>query len=188
MGTDGFPTSRRDGDERDVNDAVGDLDPVPERHETEAERLDRNWVELLQELRVTQTGIQLLAGFLLTLPFQARFQDLDPVLEWVFLTAVVLATLSSGLIVAPAVAHRVLFRLHAKDQLVIAGDALAKMGLACLGLTIVSVVTLIFGVVRGLTSGIVAGVCCLLVFALLWLGLPAHMARRPHSSVYERLP
>ena len=63
-------------------------EPSPtERNETPAERLDRNWSELLQELRVTQTGIQILTGFLLILPFQARFLDLDPALVAVFLVS-----------------------------------------------------------------------------------------------------
>ena len=71
-----------------VTEDDGVLEPAGERDEKPAERLDRNWAELLQELRVTQTGIQLLSGFLLTLPFQPRFADLDPALVLVFLAAV----------------------------------------------------------------------------------------------------
>ena len=103
--------------------------PSGERDESPAERLDRNWSELLQELRVTQTGIQILSGFLLTLPFQSRFDDLSPWLVAIFLTAVVLGTLTTGVIVAPVTAHRLLFRRHAKDVLVMAGDRMAKAGL-----------------------------------------------------------
>ena len=72
-----------------------------ERDETATQRADRNWDELLQELRVTQTGIQILSGFLLTLPFQQRFTALSEPLRILFLVAVALATTSTGLVVAP---------------------------------------------------------------------------------------
>ncbi len=148
----------------------------PERDESPAERLDRNWSELLQELRVTQTGIQILSGFLLTLPFQARFAELEPALLGIFLAAVVLGTLTTGLIVAPVTAHRLLFRRHAKDVLVLAGDRLAKAGLGLLALTVVMVVTLVFGFVLDLASGVVAGAVALGVFAVLWLAVPLRLA------------
>lgn len=153
-----------------------DLPDEPERRESPAERLDRNWSELLQELRVTQTGIQILSGFLLTLPFQSRFAELEPALLAVFLAAVVLATLTTGLIVAPVTAHRLLFRRHAKDVLVLAGDRLAKTGLVMLGLTVVMVVTVVFGFVLDLTAGLVAGGIALGVFLVLWLVLPLRLA------------
>lgn len=153
----------------------------PKRNETPAERSDRNWSELIQELRVTQTGIQILSGFLLTLPFQARFAELDPVLVWIFLAAVLFGTLSTALVVAPASAHRLLFRRHAKVWLVNFGDRLAKAGLACLALTVVLVVTLVVGFVVNVTAALAAGGTSLVVFALLWL-LPAMLSRRAHPG------
>src|SRR5215213_2429038 len=82
--------------------------------ETERERINRNWDELLQELRVTQTGVQILTGFLLTLPFQQRFEDLDDYQRDLFLVLVLLAVLTTALIVAPVSLHRILFRKHLK--------------------------------------------------------------------------
>src|SRR3712207_4786869 len=79
------------------------------RHETPAERSDRNWNGLLQELRVTQTGVQILTGFLLTLPFQERFEDLDGYQRTLYLVLVLLAILTTGLITAPVSLHRILF-------------------------------------------------------------------------------
>ena len=151
-------------------------DPDPERDESPAERLDRNWSELLQELRVTQTGIQILSGFLLTLPFQSRFAELEPALLGIFLAAVVLGTLTPGLIVAPVTAHRLLFRRHAKDVLVLAGNRLAKAGLGLLALTVVMVVALVFGFVLDLAAGLVAGGIALAVFVVLWLAVPLRLA------------
>ena len=168
-----------------MHDEDEPYDPASERNETPAERLDRNWSELLQELRVTQTGIQILSGFLLTLPFQARFTELDAVLKGVFLGAVAMGTLSTALVVAPVTAHRLLFRQHAKDILVDSGTLLAKAGLICLALTVVLVVTLIVGLVLDLSTGLVAGGACLVVFGVLWLGLPLWLGHRPERGAYR---
>ena len=121
----------------------------PHRNETAAERMDRNWNELLQELRVTQTGVQILSGFLLTLPFQQRFATLDDLQRTIFLVAVSLSTVATALLVSPVSSHRLLFRRGAKDTLVTTGDRLAKAGLVALGLTVTTVVLLIFNVVLG---------------------------------------
>ena len=157
-----------------------------QRHETPTERADRNWDELLQELRVTQTGIQILSGFLLTLPFQQRFTMLDGPLRALFLVAVVLATLSTGLVVAPVASHRLLFRKHEKIALVDTSDRLAKVGLTCLGLTVVVVLALVFGFVLGDTAGLVAGGAALVVFVALWLVLPLVVLRRARAEAGQR--
>jgi hypothetical protein len=157
-----------------------------QRHETPTERADRNWDELLQELRVTQTGIQILSGFLLTLPFQQRFTMLDGPLRAWFLVAVVLATLSTGLVVAPVASHRLLFRKHEKIALVDTSDRLAKVGLTCLGLTVVVVLALVFGFVLGDTAGLVAGGAALVVFVALWLVLPLVVLRRVRPEAGQR--
>ena len=81
-----------------------------DRDETEAQRLDRNWSGLLQELRVAQTGVQLLTGFLLTLPFQQRFTQLDGVMRTVYLVTVACSIGATVLLVAPVSMHRLLFR------------------------------------------------------------------------------
>lgn len=140
---------------------------------------------MLQELRVTQTGIQLLSGFLLILPFQSRFAEIDPVLVGVFLAAVLLAALATGLVLAPVTAHRLLFRRHDKDLLVNLGTIMAKAGLVCLALTTGLVATLVVGVVIGLTAGIVTGVASLTVFFLLWLVLPLALVRRRQRRPYS---
>jgi Family of unknown function (DUF6328) len=90
----------------DSKDAV----PGDGRDETETERLDRNWSELLQELRVTQTGTQIITGFLLTLAFKQRFTDLDQFQIDVYLVLVVIAAFTTALGLAPVSLHRSLFR------------------------------------------------------------------------------
>ena len=86
------------------------------RDETPAERADRNWNEVLQELRVMQTGTQILTGFLLALAFQPAFADLSEVSATFYLTLVVLSALSSIVALAPVALHRILFRRRAKPS------------------------------------------------------------------------
>jgi hypothetical protein len=142
------------------------------RDETPAERYDRNWIELLQELRVAQTGVQILAGFLLTLPFTQRFRAIGEGYRVLFLVAFGFAILSVGLLIAPVAMHRILFGRHEKDVLVKAAALTAKLGMAALAATLVSVVVLIFGVVLGTLAGLVAGGAVLLFFIVVWLVLP----------------
>lgn len=144
----------------------------PGRDESERERVDRNWAELLQELRVTQTGVQLLAGFLLTLPFQTRFADLSSTQEYVYLGIVVLAVTATGLLVAPVSFHRAVFRRDEKEWLVLAAHWSARSGLVLMSLAVAGVVWLTFSVVVGETPAHVAGGLMAAFLAGLWFVLP----------------
>ena len=88
------------------------------RNETPQERLDRLWDDQLQELRVMQTGVQLLAGFLLTLPFQPTFGDLDAVQRGIFLGLVMTAALTTLSVITAVSVHRRLTGQHVKDRVV----------------------------------------------------------------------
>jgi hypothetical protein len=143
-----------------------------DRDETPTERLDRNWNDLLQELRVAQTGVQILTGLLLTLPFQPRFVQLPGYLHGVYLVTVALSVGATGLLIAPVSLHRALFRQHARGKLVAAGHSLAVAGLALLGLAVTGVVFLIFSTVLGATGGAVAAACAFVLLAALWGVLP----------------
>lgn len=154
-----------------------DADPTDGRRETVDERMDRNWNELLQELRVAQTGVQILTGFLLTVPFQSRFTELDGYQRSVYLVLVVLAITATALIVAPMSLHRVLFRRHRKESLVAHADRLAQAGLAALALVLGGSALLLFDIVLGRAAGVVAGATVLLVLAVLWVVVPVRLAR-----------
>lgn len=149
-----------------------------ERDETPTERLDRNWGDLLQELRVAQTGVQLLTGLLFTAAFQQRFTELAQYQRIVYLATVALSTVATAALIAPVALHRALFRMHARRSLVAAGAVLAQAGLALLGAAVTGVVTLIFSVVAGRDAGIAAGALTLAVFVLLWLVFPLVQRRR----------
>lgn len=105
------------------------------RNETEAERLDRNWGSLLQELRVVQTGVQLLTGLLLTLPFHDGFDDIDESMRIVYLVTVACSVVSTALLIAPVGMHRMLFRQRKLNLLVPAAHRCAYAGLLLLGAT-----------------------------------------------------
>lgn len=145
------------------------------RHETEAERLDRNWSSLLQELRVVQTGVQLLTGLLLTLPFQERFSMLDEQMRILYLVTVACSAAATALLVAPVGMHRILFRRHRLNLLVSAAHRCAFIGLVLLGLAMTGVTELIFDTVAGREAGVIAGVIALLTFVGIWLLLPFAM-------------
>ncbi|HZK04615.1 MAG TPA: DUF6328 family protein [Actinomycetaceae bacterium] len=161
---------------------------TPDRREDPGERLDRQWNELLQELRVVQTGVQLLAGFLLILPFQDRFEDLTDNLRLLYLIAVAAGSLAVFFVLAPVVMHRVLFQSHRKDVLVRMGDRLAQAGLGLVAVTVIGVAALTFGVVLGEIAAIVAGTVAAIVCVGLWWGLAHWLARRPASSSYHPGP
>jgi hypothetical protein len=142
------------------------------RDETPMQRLDRNWADLLQELRVVQTGVQLLTGFLLTLPFQARFAQLSGYEQATYLITVALAVAATGFLIAPVSLHRTLFRRHARELMVTVSHRLALVGLTLLGAAIVGVVLLIFAVVAGTATGVVAAVAAFVLLVSLWVVLP----------------
>jgi hypothetical protein len=158
------------------------------RNETETERLDRNWNNLLQELRVVQTGVQLLTGLLLTLPFQQRFSILDQDMRTVYLATVGCSVASTVLLVAPVGMHRVLFRRHRLDRLVAAAHQCAYGGLILLGAALAGVTVIIFDAVSGRTAAIVAGVVAVLAFGMFWLAMPLVMriGTKRHQGVSTR--
>ena len=145
-----------------------DVDPLDGRDETEMERLDRNWNEILQELRVIQTGTQILTGFLLTLAFQQRFTDLDQFQVDVYLGLVIVAAAATVLGLAPVSLHRTLFRRKAKAAIVALADRILKVTLVVVALTLSGTILLIFDVVVSRPAGIIEGVIALVVAFATW--------------------
>lgn len=148
------------------------------RNETREEQLDRNWAELLQELRVLQTGVQILAGFLLTLPFQQRFEDLDGFQVALYLVNVVIASLTTALILLPVSVHRRLFRQRLKEALVASADTITKIALAGVGMLSVGTAALVFDVTAGRTAGLIAGGGLLAVLLILLIYVPLRLNHR----------
>lgn len=142
------------------------------RHETPTERLDRNWDSLLQELRVTQTGTQIIGGFLLAVAFQSRFAELDAYQVTVYLILVCAAALTTALGLGPVSLHRVLFRRHAMAQIVKIGSILVRASLAGVAVVLTGTVLLVFDVVLSRAAGLIAGGAVLVITLLIWLIVP----------------
>ncbi|GLY19162.1 DUF6328 family protein [Kineosporia rhizophila] len=138
--------------------------------ETPAERADRNFVDLLQELRVTQTGVQILFAFLLTLPLQSRFEDLDRWERNVWVAALLLAAGATVCLIAPVAYHRALFGRRQKAQVVLVASRFAIGGLFFLALAICCAVDLVLDLVLGRSTALVItgglGVILLAAWAL----------------------
>jgi hypothetical protein len=150
------------------------------RNESEADRLDRNYGELLQELRVAETGVQILFAFMLSIAFQQRFQTLDDLQRTIYVITLLFCTLSIALLVAPVAFHRLVFRQGLKDELVKITNRLALAGTSFLLLAVLSGVLLIFDYVVGRGfAAVVTGVLAVL-FIGLWVALP--LSRRHGES------
>ncbi|WP_338890207.1 DUF6328 family protein [Rhodococcus sovatensis] len=150
------------------------------RGESPTQTLDRNWICLLQELRVVQTGVQLLTGFLLILPFQDTFDRLPVYARATYVSTLAAAVAATVLLVAPVAMHRLLFRRKALAQLVAAAHRSTGAGLTFLGLALTGVVVLISEVVMSGYAALVGGVVALTAFVMLWAIIPFRM--RPEEK------
>jgi Family of unknown function (DUF6328) len=144
--------------------------------ETEAERDDRNLMELLQELRVAGLGVQVLFGFMLSLPFTTRFAKLSPLQRDLYLASLLLAAVSIALLMAPVAYHRLVFRRRQKGRLVKDANVMALNGLAAVGLAISAAVLLVVSYVDNGLPAVIITVFIVCLFAGLWFALP--LARR----------
>ena len=153
--------------------------------ETEKERADRNWNELLQELRVSQTGIQLLAGFLATIPFQSRFSELDGFQRGWFVALLCLAFATVGVMLTPVAIHRHVFRSDAKEELVQAGHRLMVIALVLIALLLGGILFLVVDMVYDRTAAAAGGVAAV---AVLWLACSVIAADKAWNGESYRYP
>jgi hypothetical protein len=162
----------------DQNASADDVLSEDGRDETANERADRNWDELMQELRVMQTGTQVLSGFLLAVAFQPRFTELDPLQVGLYLVLVGLAALATILALAPVGMHRSLFGRRRKPDLVRIAARLVKANLVVVGILSVGVTVLIVDFALDRTVSVVALIVGAVVVLGLWLVLPMMVSRR----------
>jgi hypothetical protein len=151
------------------------------RGQTPEEVLDRNLAELLQEMRMAITGVQILFAFLLTLPFSARFDELGAFGTTVYAVTLLSTATAMLVLIAPVSFHRTLFRQRRKQELVAFADGALLVGLALLLLGIAAAVLLVLDVVLGRWPALA---CCAFVVALglvAWYVLPLHH-RRPRDG------
>lgn len=147
------------------------------RHETPTERWDRNWSDIQQELRIVQTGTQILGGFLLTLPFQQRFTMLTDLEEGLYLVLVVLAAVVTIVALSAVSSHRLVFRQRQKHDLVRVGNVILMASLIASALLFSGTVLFVFDVVIGDVGGIVGGTVVFVGTAALWVSIPLALRR-----------
>src|SRR3954453_12133383 len=152
------------------------------RGETDLQRLDRNFIELVSELRVMQTGVQVLFAFLLTVPFTSRFTQINAFERVIYVATLLLAAVASALLMAPAACHRVLFRRRDKRYLVWLANRLAMAGLAFVGAAMIGVVLLVTSVILDPAVAVVLSAGTGGVFLLFWLVLPVRRRRSLRAS------
>lgn len=144
--------------------------------ESEKQRWDRNFADLLQELRVAQNGVQILFAFLLTLPFSSQFPNTTDFQRDVYIVALLAAAAATAMIISPVAFHRALFRQGRKPELVRYSHRMATGGLGFMLVSMVSSILLITDVLLGTVPSIVATVLAGGWFLTFWAALP--FARR----------
>jgi hypothetical protein len=143
-----------------------------QRDETGPQRLDRNTVELLNELRIAGTGIQVMFAFLLILPFNIGWKKVDGFERTEYFVTLMVVALAAFLLMAPPIHHRLLFRHGEKRFLITVGNRMAIAGMICLGIGFVGIVVLISDVVIGGAAPATFGILSTIIIAGLWFVLP----------------
>jgi hypothetical protein len=143
------------------------------------ETINRNWTELIQELRSTQTGVQVLTGFLLAVPFSSRFDSLDRVELTAYLMVLSGAVASTACVMSPIAYHRILFRTGRRPWLVETANRIAQAGLVLVGLTTCGVVFLTFDLAVSRTVGVAASLVAFVGILVLWVIVP--LRARPRT-------
>jgi hypothetical protein len=141
-------------------------------HEDDAERLDRNLIELLNELRVSGTGIQVLLAFLLIVPFNSGYKRMSGFDKDIYFAALLCIAAAAACLIAPSIHHRLLFRHGERPFIVWLANRLAIAGMVFLAFGLAAILLLIGNVVFGTTVAAVVGSCAGLVLVVVWFAIP----------------
>jgi hypothetical protein len=152
--------------------------PSPERPETPAQRSDRNFAELLQELRVLQTGVQILFGFLLVFAVQPRFAELSQTSRNIYIVTLLGCCAAAGLLMAPVAYHRALFAQGRKEEIVRMADRSARAGMTALYVTMVGAALLVLNLVVSTGSAVALAAAVAVGIGSLWFAVPFYRRSR----------
>jgi hypothetical protein len=156
--------------------------PDDGRDESRAERIDRELIELLNELRVALPGVQFLFAFLLVVPFQQGASRLTDFQRDVYFVTLMAAVVATALLIAPAAQHRALFRQHDKEDLLRRSSRNAFLGLTVLALALVSAVLLVTDVLFSRTQAVIAAAVVAVLVGWLWIASPIVQRARGSST------
>ena len=148
------------------------------RDELPLERLDRNSAELMAELRVAGTGIQVLLAFLLVVPFNARWSHVTAFDRYVYFVTLLCMAAAAVLLIAPSIHHRMLFRYGEKRYLVTTGNRLAIVAMVLVTIGLTGILLLISNVLFGGVTAAIVALVALVGVATLWFGVPLRRRRR----------
>ena len=140
--------------------------------EDRKERVNRELIELLNELRVALPGVQVLFAFLLVLPFQQGFAEISDADRGVYITALIASALAAALLIAPSMYHRLNFRRQVKEQMIFDSNKLLVLGMLLTAVGVACSIFLVVDVVYGESPAIVATAGTAVVYVLVWLALP----------------
>jgi hypothetical protein len=157
-------------------------DPDPGRDETQAERLDRNLSELLNELRVALPGVQVLFAFLLVVPFNQRFVDVTSFQKTIYFITLLCAAAASAFLISPSVHHRIMFRRQDKAHLVKTANRSAIVGLSFLAVAMTGAILLVTDVLFGPATVAITATAVALMFGLVWYAVPLRRLRATERS------
>ncbi len=146
--------------------------PADGRDETELERIDRNMVELLNELRVALPGVQVLFAFLLVLPFNQRFETVTQFQKDVYLVTLLTTALSAVCLIAPTMHHRIQFRENKKVEILRDANRLAVVGLTALAVAMTGAVVLVTDYVFSSATMLECAIGLGFAFLIVWYVLP----------------
>jgi hypothetical protein len=153
-------------------------DPGSHRRETREQRVDRNLMELLNELRVALPGVQVLFAFLLVVPFNQRFSATTPFQRGAYFATLLLTASATVFLIAPSVHHRLLFRLQEKEHIVLIANRLSLVGLTMLALAVTGAVLLVTDFVLGDLEAAIATATIAGLFAAIWYAIPLRHGSR----------
>src|SRR3954452_14922843 len=149
---------------------------IPEAEQPAADlpesTINRNWTELVQELRAIQIGVQVLIGFLLAVPYTDRFATLDDFAKAAYLAVLSLAVAATAAVLAPIAYHRILFRRALRLCWVETANTIARAGLVLAALSMCGVVFLAFDLAVGTGAGAAASLVAAVGYVVLWLVVP----------------
>ncbi|PZF85922.1 DUF6328 family protein [Jiangella anatolica] len=156
-------------------------EPGYARNEDKADRYDRHWNELLQELRIAQTGVQILFAFLLTIAFTSPFREADEFTHDVYAVTIVVAAMSMALLIAPVSLHRIVFRQGVRDRMIPAASRMTAGGLLLLMLAVCGGLLLALDVVLPRWFALAVDAAALVWFVVFWYVIPARVRARSAS-------
>ena len=152
--------------------------PDTGRSESNEERVDRNLLELLNELRVALPGVQVLFAFLLVVPFNQRFADVTTFQKNTYFVTLLFSAAGALLLIAPSIHHRIEFRRQDKEHIVLVSNKLSIAGLTCVAIAMTGVIMVLTDFLFGSTTTIVVTAAVAIAFVLFWYAIPIARLRK----------